>query len=49
MEFVDLFLLFIDRVLDFHILGFSLYIYLVTIAIVGISFSIIHRMIKTKE
>lgn len=49
MVFIDLFLDFFDQVLDFEILGFSLYTYLVTITIVSFAYIIIHKMIKTKE
>lgn len=48
MVFVDLFIDFIDKILSFEILGFSLYIYLVTITIVVIAFTIIHKMIKSR-
>lgn len=46
MSFIDLFLQFIDKLLDFEILGFSLYTFLITISIVVIAFIIIYKMIK---
>lgn len=49
MQFIDIFLKFFDEILNYEILGFSLYTYLITITIVIIAFNIIHRMIKTKE
>ena len=46
MSFIDLFLQFIDKLLDFEILGFSLYTFLITISIVVIAFIIIYKKIK---
>lgn len=46
MSFIDLFLQFVDKLLDFEILGFSLYTFLITISIVVIAFIIIYKMIK---
>ena len=48
MIYIDLFLSFLDKILSFEILGFTLYTYLFTITVVVIGATIIHRMIKTK-
>lgn len=44
MEILELFINFLDKILNFEILGFSLYIYLITITTVVIAIEIIKNM-----
>lgn len=44
MEIFDLFITFLDKILSFEILGFSLYTYLITITTVIIAIEIIKNM-----
>lgn len=49
MSLIDLFLDFIDKILNFEILSFPLYDYLFVVTILVIAFGIINKMIHSKE